>query len=126
MGSQRPIGPHTQAERGPKRFDETRWIADETLRHGKQQSTYPDIQDKVCPITLAQVILVDQFGIPAADREAVDHPSSSFEFQDFTADEGVADLGVLADEIGDLKLRPSELVSPVSLEAIDRSSVQLD
>ena len=52
-------------------------------------------------LDILQVDRIDQFGVPAAQRPAVDRHALRFQRQDFTPHEAVADLRILVDEIAD-------------------------
>jgi hypothetical protein len=52
-------------------------------------------------LALAPVFFVDQLAVPAAHRDALHGHAPALQREDFPADEAVAHLRILVDEVGD-------------------------
>jgi hypothetical protein len=73
-------------------------------QQGREQNPMQSAAQQIMsPLALLSVLYIRQRTVMATHGKALDHESLLLERQDFAADEAVADLGVVIDEVGDLR-----------------------
>ena len=102
-----PVSPPAQAQGQPKACEKAPGLVAQHLQRGLQQRFNAALQYVLCLALLAHILVVLQFGIPATQGNALNLEALALQREDFTANETVADLGVLIDEISNAHRNPS-------------------